>query len=148
MAYRDEIDDKAFDTMQRATLGSPDRMFKRGKLFTESEYNTRATRAERQTYDKGAYNILAELYSEDKSSGKFDNLNFEQFLGVLNNSYLQEKFMYPKEEDPLYYRQGGVLLSDVYGGDPEQLKLSAYNFYADGIDKANISVAAPDSDRY
>ena len=143
-----EIDDRAFDNMQEATGRAPDRLFKEGRMFTESEYNTRATRAERQTYDKGAYNILAELYSEDKSSGKFDDLNFEQFLGVLNNSYLQEKFMYPKEEDPLYYRQGGVLLSDVYGGDPEQLKLSAYNFYADGTDKSNISVAAPDSDRY
>lgn len=61
MAYRDEVDDKAFDTMQRATLGSPDRMFKRGKLFTESEYNTRANQAERLAYDEDAYGILSKL---------------------------------------------------------------------------------------
>ena len=36
-----EIDDRAFNNMQEATLGSPDRMFKRGKLFTESEYKER-----------------------------------------------------------------------------------------------------------
>ena len=61
MAYRDEVDDRAFDNMQRATLGSPDRMFKGGELFTESEYNTKSNQAERLAYDKSAYEIFSSI---------------------------------------------------------------------------------------
>ena len=158
MAYRDEIDDKAFDTMQRATLGSPDRMFKRGKLFTESEYNTRANQAERLAYDEDAYGILSKLYDEDRATiekqGKFENLTFNQFLGAINDEYLREKFVYSRKDDPEYYAAGGKLLTDIYEGDTEQLKLSARNFYMSRDEeiprrtRANVSVKAPEAGRY
>jgi|TARA_Y100000034_G_scaffold97705_1_gene119414 hypothetical protein len=149
-----EIDDKAFNNMQEGTREAPDRLFKEGRLFTESEYNTRASTKERLSYDKGAYDILAELYTEDKAEGKFEDLNFLQFLGTLNNAYLEEKFTHPTKEDPSYYRKAGKLLSDVYGSDPEQLKLSAYNFYASSgdeskrRDRSNISIKAPEAETY
>ena len=155
MAYRDEVDDKAFSNMQRATLGSPDRMFKRGKLFTESEYNTRATQAERLSYDEDAYKILSELYAEDRDvKGKFDKLSFNQFLGALNDEYIQEKFVYSRKDDPGYYAAGGKLLTDVYEGDVEQLKLSASNFYRSRQEEiprrsdANVSIKAPEARSY
>ena len=155
MAYRDEVDDRAFNNMQRATLGSPDRMFKRGKLFTESEYNTRANQAERLSYDEDAYKVLSELYAEDRDvKGKFDKLTFTQFLGALNDEYLQEKFVYSRKDDPSYYASGGKLLADVYGGDAEQLKLSARNFYESRQEevprrsRANVSIKAPEAEKY
>ena len=153
-----EIDDRAFDNMQEATLGSPDRMFKGGRLFTESEYNTRANQVERLSYDKDAYKILSELYAEDKAGiekqGKFENLTFTQFLGSLKDEYLKEKFTYSKKDDPSYYAKGGKLLEDIYGGDAEQLKLSAHNFYTTKEEesskrsRSNISIKAPESERY
>ena len=162
MAYRDEVDDRAFDNMQRATLGSPDRMFKKGKLFTESEYNTRATQAERLAYDESAYDILSKLYEEDRTNpewqGKFDKLNFKQFLGAINDEYLTEKFVRSRKDDPSYYALGGKLLSDVYEGDVEQLKLSARNFYESTQEekpslwgkrsRSNISIKAPEAEQY
>ena len=42
-----EIDDKAFNNMQEGTREAPDRLFKEGRLFTESEYNTRASTKEK-----------------------------------------------------------------------------------------------------
>jgi hypothetical protein len=143
-----EIDDRAFDNMQRATDRAPDRLFKGERIFTESEYNTRATTEERLDYDKEAYNILAKLYAEDKAGDKFGELDFLQFLGTLNNKYIEEKFEYPRETDPRYYTEGGRLLGDVYGSDAEQLKLSAYNFYTDRRDRSNISIKAPGAERY
>ena len=153
-----EIDDRAFNNMQRATLSSPDRMFKRGKLFTESEYNTKATQAERLAYDESAYEVLSKLYEEDKTNvewqGKFDKVSFNQFLGALNDEYLQEKFIYSRKDDPSYYAAGGKLLSDVYGGDAEQLKLSARNFYKSRQEeiprrsRANVSIKAPEAEKY
>ena len=151
-----EIDDRTFDTMQRATLGSPDRMFKGGKLFTESEYNTRANQAERLAYDEDAYGILSKLYDEDKDveGGKFDKLTFNQFLGAINDEYLTEKFVRSRKDDPSYYAAGGKLLTDIYEGDVEQLKLSARNFYMSRNEeiprrsRANIPAKAPEAERY
>jgi hypothetical protein len=149
-----EIDDRAFNNMQRETSRTSDRLFKEDRGFTESEYNTMANTKERLSYDKGAYGILAELYAEDKSEGKFDNLSFTQFLKTLSNSYLEEKFTYPRKTDPSYYREGGDLLLNVFGGDPEQMKLSAYNFHTSDDDKSrvrdrsNVSIKAPEAESY
>ena len=143
-----EIDDRAFDNMQRSTDRAPDRLFKGGRMFTESEYNTRATTAERLGYDREAYDVLSELYAEDKTKDRFSELYFLQFLGTLDNQYLEEKFTYPRKEDPGYYTKAGDLLGDIYGSDPEQLKLSAYNFFTDKRDRANVSIKAPRAERY
>ena len=141
-------DDRAFDNMRRSTDRAPDRLFERGPVFTESEYNTRATTAERLGYDKEAYDILSELYAEDKAKDRFSELDFLQFLGTLDNEYLEEKFLFSKKDDPGYYAKGGKLLGDTYGRDPEQLKLSAYNFYSDRRDRANVSIKAPEAESY
>tara|TARA_R100000789_G_C2874763_1_gene112535 strand:- start:11 stop:448 length:438 start_codon:yes stop_codon:yes gene_type:complete len=143
-----EIDDRAFDNMRRSTDRAPDRLFERGPVFTESEYNTRATTAERLGYDKEAYDILSELYAEDKAKDRFSELDFLQFLGTLDNEYLEEKFLFSKKDDPGYYAKGGKLLGDTYGRDPEQLKLSARNFYTDRRDRANVSIKAPEAESY
>ena len=143
-----EIDDRAFNNMRRATDRAPDNLFKEGRMFTESEYNTMANTEERLSYDKEAYGVLAELYSEDKAKDRFSELDFLQFLGTLKNEYIEEKFTYPKETDPRYYSEGGRLLGDIYGGDAEQLKLSAYNFYTDKRDRANVSIKAPGAEKY
>ena len=34
----DAVDNEAFDNMQRSTDRAPDRLFKEGRMFTESEY--------------------------------------------------------------------------------------------------------------
>jgi len=153
-----EIDDRAFDNMQRSTNRAPDRLFERGPMFTESEYNTRATTAERSEYDSRAYFLLKDLYSEDKKKDMFQTLNFSQYLQNLDNDYIEEKFLQARKDDPEFYKDAGNLLRDIYGGDPEQLKLSAYNVYG-GIgtpestkgyqrDRSNVSIKAPGAGSY
>jgi hypothetical protein len=153
-----EVDDRAFDNMRRATDRAPDRLFEEGRVFTESEYNTRATTVERGDYDSRAYFLLKDLYSEDKKKDRFQTLNFSQYLQNLDNDYLEEKFLHARKDDPEYYRDAGKLLDDIYGGDVEQLKLSAYNVYG-GIgtpeetkgyrrDRSNVSIKAPQAEQY
>ena len=62
-----DIDDKAFDNMRRATDRAPDRLFEKGRMFTESEYNTRASTKERLGYDQKAYSFLQDLFQEDRA---------------------------------------------------------------------------------
>ena len=149
-----EIDDKAFDNMRRATDAAPDRLFERGRMFTESEYNTKATTAERGEYDSRAYFLLKDLYSEDKKKDRFQTLNFSQYLQNLDNDYLEEKFLRTRKEDPKYYRDAGTLLREVYGGDAEQMKLSAWNVFGTTQDsdfkreRSNISIKAPGAGSY
>ena len=56
-----EYDNKAFNNMQKATAGASD------KMFTESEYNINATHKERQDYDSRAYDLLQNLFQEDRA---------------------------------------------------------------------------------
>lgn len=152
---KDNPNNLAFNAMQEATLGSPERMLKRGGLFIESEYNTRSTQAERLAYDKSAYEILLKLYKEDKDiKDRFDKLTFTQYLGAIDDEYLKEKFLYSRKDDPAYYFEGGRLLEDIFEDDPEQLKLSAYNFYQSQSEetprrsRANVSIEAPEAEKY
>jgi hypothetical protein len=148
------LDDTAFDNMQRATRRTPDRMFKEGKLFTESEYNTYATTKERRDYDSRAYSILQDLYAEDKAKDRFQTFDFPQFLENIDREYLEEKFMHSRKGDPKYYSEAGDLLRDIYGGDTEQLKLSAFNFESKLLseeaarDRSNVSIKAPRAESY
>ena len=152
-----EIDDKAFDNMRRVTDRPSDRLFERGRMFTESEYNTKATTAERGEYDSQAYFLLQDLYREDKKKDKFQTLDFSQYLENLDNDYLEEKFLRTRKEDPEYYRDAGKLLREVYGGDSEQLKLSAWNVSGSmgtdeeprsRRDRSNVSIKAPGASSY
>ena len=145
-----EIDDRAFDNMQRSTNRAPDRLFERGPMFTESEYNTKATTAERNKYDSKAYFLLKDLYNEDSKKDKFQTLNFSQYLQNLDNAYIEEKFLKARKDDPEFYKDAGNLLRDIYGGDPEQLKLSAHNVHASTSrrDRSNVSIKAPGAGSY
>jgi|TARA_Y100000310_G_scaffold215813_1_gene216768 hypothetical protein len=153
-----EIDDRAFDNMRRATDRAPDRMFEGGRLFTESEYNTSATDKERKGYDSEAYFLLKDLYSEDRKKDRFQTFNFSEYLQNLDRKYLEEKFLHSKKGDPEYYGKAGNLLRDVYGGDVEQLKLSASNVHASigtpeqtrdfRADRSNVSIKAPEAEKY
>ena len=138
----------AFDNMQKATERAPDNLFESGRVFTESKYNTEATAAERDSYDSEAYLILKDLYNEDKKKGRFQTLDFSQFLQSLDNDYLEEKFLETRKGDPKYYEKAGKLLRDVYSRDVEQLKLSAHNFSADRRDRSNVSIKAPEARSY
>ena len=144
-----EIDDKAFDNMRRATDRAPDRMFKEGRMFTESEYNTRASTKERLDYDQKAYSFLQDLFQEDRAKrSDIKDWDFDRYLVNLKNSYLEEKFIESREGDPDFYGEAGSMLRSVYADDVEQLKLSAHNFLAQRRDKANVSIKAPQAEGY
>ena len=70
--------------------------------------------------------------------------------GDLDNDYIEEKFLKARKDDPEFYKDAGNLLSDIYGGDPEQLKLSAYNVHASTSrrDRSNVSIKAPGAESY
>ena len=149
-----EIDDKAFDNMRRLTDRAPDRMFKEGRLFTESEYNTRATTKERLGYDQKAYSFLQDLFQEDRvKRSDIKDWDFDRYLSNLKSSYLEEKFIESREGDPDFYSKAGEMLRSVYSDDVDQLKLSARNVHSqmrgrEARDRSNISIKAPEAELY
>ena len=145
-----EIDDRAFNNMRRATDRVPDRLFKGDRIFTESEYNINATNKERQDYDQKAYSFLQDLFREDKAKrSDIKDWDFDRYLANLKNSYLEEKFINSKKEDPAFYGKAGAMLRSVYSDDVEQLKLSARNVSARMTpDRSNVSIKAPGAELY
>ena len=144
-----DIDDKAFDNMRRATDRAPDRLFEKGRMFTESEYNTRASTKERLGYDQKAYSFLQDLFQEDRAKrSDIKDWYFDRYLVNLKNSYLEEKFIESREGDPDFYGKAGEMLRSVYSDDVDQLKLSARNVSAQRRDRANVSIKAPGAERY
>jgi len=144
-----DIDDKAFDNMRRATDRAPDRLFEKGRMFTESEYNTRASTKERLGYDQKAYSLLQDLFQEDRAKrSDIKDWDFDRYLVNLKNSYLEEKFIESREGDPDFYGKAGEMLRSVYSDDVDQLKLSARNVSAQRRDRANVSIKAPGAERY
>jgi len=144
-----EIDDRAFDNMRRATDQAPDRLFKEGPIFTESEYNTRATTKERLGYDQKAYSFLQDLFQEDRvKRSDIRDWDFDRYLANLKNSYLEEKFIESREGDPDFYSRAGDMLRSVYSDDVEQLKLSARNVSAQRRERDNVSIKAPGAESY
>ena len=159
-----EIDDRAFNNMRRATDRAPDRLFKGDRIFTESEYNINATNKERQDYDQKAYSFLQDLFQEDKAKrSDIKDWDFDRYLANLKNSYLEEKFINSKKEDPAFYGKAGAMLRSVYSDDVEQLKLSARNVSArmtpagegdfetrtrTARDRSNVSIKAPGAELY
>ena len=138
-----EYDNKAFSNMQKATAGASDEM------FTESEYNLNASNKERQDYDSRAYDLLQNLFQEDKAKrSDIKDWDFDRYLANLKDSYLEEKFINSKEGDPDYYGEAGAMLRSVYSDDVGQLKLSAKNFKDDMPSRANISIKAPEAEQY
>ena len=138
-----EYDNKAFNNMQEATASTSDEM------FTESEYNINASNKERQDYDIRAYDLLQNLFQEDKAKrSDIKDWDFDRYLANLKDSYLEEKFINSKEGDPDYYGEAGAMLLSVYSDDVGQLKLSAKNFKDDMPSRANISIKAPEAEQY
>ena len=145
-----EYDNKAFNNMKEATASASD------KMFTESEYNINATNKERQDYDSRAYELLQNLFQEDKAKRPdIKDWDFDRYLSNLKNSYLEEKFINSKEGDPDYYSEAGDMLRSVYSDDASQLILSAKNFKGDipsrigrERSRANISIKAPEAEQY
>ena len=158
-----EYDNKAFNNMKEATASASD------KMFTESEYNINATNKERQDYDSRAYELLQNLFQEDKAKrSDIKDWNFNKYLDNLKDSYLEEKFINSKEGDPDYYGEAGAMLRSVYSDDVGQLKLSARNVSAQiseaykpnlekddykerakaARDRSNVSIKAPEAEQY
>ena len=144
-----EYDNKAFNNMKEATASASD------KMFTESEYNINATNKERQDYDIRAYELLQNLYQEDKAKhSDIKDWDFDRYLANLKDSYLEEKFIGSKEGDPDYYGKAGAMLRSVYSDDVGQLKLSARNVHSqmalasEARDRSNISIKAPEAELY
>ena len=145
-----EYDNKAFNNMQEATASASD------KMFTESEYNINATNKERQDYDSRAYRLLQNLFQEDKAKRQdIKDWDFNRYLSNLKASYLEEKFINARKEDPDYYSEAGDMLRSVYSDDASQLILSAKNFKGDipsrigrERSRANISIKAPEAEQY
>ena len=145
-----EYDNKAFNNMKKVTASASD------KMFTESEYSINATNKERQDYDSRAYELLHNLFQEDKAKRPdIKDWDFNRYLSNLKNSYLEEKFINSKEGDPDYYSEAGDMLRSVYSDDASQLILSAKNFKGDipsrigrERSRANISIKAPEAEQY
>ena len=148
--YGKDIDRDTFNEMQRVTREAPDRMFKDDKVFTESPYNTTFDDLARYNADEDSYQILEKLFEQDKiSSPNIKDWDFDRYVENLSSSRLGELFTKSRKDDPGFYHKAGNLLSEVYADDPDQLKLSARNFFASkgkrgaSIDRSNISVKAP-----
>jgi hypothetical protein len=148
--YGKDVDRDTFNEMQRVTREAPDKMFKDDKVFTESQYNTSFNDLERYVADRNSFQILQQLFEEDKaSSPNIKDWDFGRYVENLSSSRLGELFTKSRKDDPGFYHKAGALLSNVYADDADQLKLSARNFYASKgkrgapIDKSNISVKAP-----
>lgn len=126
-------DNKAFNAMNSATRSAPDRMFKDDRVFTESVYNTQATSEERKNYDRRSFDVLSEVFEADqKRNPRLKEWGLKQYLKNLNSSYLEDIIM--SKDHPMWEKVGGEmrssyehLLSTVYEGDVDQLKLSAWN---------------------
>jgi hypothetical protein len=117
-------------------------------IFTESYYNTDASDKERKDYDKQAHTLLRQMYSKDKSEGKFENIDFDQYINIVNNAWFDEVALNTNDDDPDFYMKAGDLLMDTYNGDVDQFKLSAKNFTAKNKDKSNIASYAPEKSAY
>ena len=139
-------DAAAFEAMNNVTKSAPDTMFKDDRVFTESLYNTQATSEERGDYDRRSYDALREIFKADrKRDQKLKNWSFQRYLKNLKSSYLEEIIMSEDhpinlsgEMRPSYER----LLSTVYEGDVDQLKLSAWNIMQEKPTKDRSNIPA------
>ena len=142
----EDADNRAFNAMNKVTTGAPDRMFKDDRVFTESVYNTNATEDQRRGYDRKAFSIIHEVFEADKKRNpKLRNWDINRYLSNLHNSYLEDIIM--SEDHPINIsgetRPGYAnLLQDVYEGDVDQLKLSAWNLMQDKPTKDRSNIPA------
>ena len=109
-------DDQAFNSIPKDSSS---------ELFTESYYNTKASKEEKGAFDRKAHGYLKKMYGEDQERGLFQNLDYHQYLNALSGSFFEERINLPREEDPKYYEEVGNMFFDTYEGDFDQFKKSA-----------------------
>ena len=80
-------DDVAFNNMQEATRS------KASKLFTESQYNTLASKEERAGYDKKAYSALLGMWQSDRDKNQFKGIDFDRYIELLKPSLFEERVL-------------------------------------------------------
>ena len=123
MAY---TDNQAFDSIPKDS-GSD--------LFTESYYNTKASKDEKGSYDRKAHGYLQKMFKQDREKGLFENLDYNQYVSAMSASFFEERVNLPKKEDPKYYDEAGTMFFDIYEGDFDQFKKSAMSYTDDGQPK-------------
>ena len=109
-----EYDNQAFNNMQEATRS------KASKLFTESQYNTLASKEERAGYDKKALDALIGMWQSDRDKNQFKGIDFNRYVELLKPSLFEERALSPKGDQKL-----GDFFLDIYEGDVDQFKASA-----------------------
>ena len=110
----DKVDNIAFDNMQEVTRN------KASKLFTESQYNTLASKEERAGYDKKAYSALIGMWQSDRDKNQFKGIDFDRYVELLKPSLFEERVLARKGDQKL-----GDFFLDIYEGDVDQFKASA-----------------------
>lgn len=113
--------DKAFDAMMNSTQTT-------GKLYTESLYNTEASKEDQGSYDRKAQKFLKRMYKDDQDAGLFEKLDYDQYIGSLSPNFFNERMNNPREGDPSYYEDMSAFFNDTYEGDFDQFKDSAYKY--------------------
>lgn len=116
-----KTDDKAFDAMMNSSQTT-------GNLYTESFYNTKATRDEQASMDRKAQAYLKRMYQDDKNAGLFEKLNYDQYIGSLSQSFFRERLDYPKDNDPSYFEEFGAFFNENYEGDFDQFRDSSMKY--------------------
>jgi len=109
-----EYDNKAFSNMQEATRS------KASKLFTESQYNTFASKKERAGYDKKALDVLIGMWQSDRDKNQFKGIDFDRYIELLKPSLFEERALSREGDQKL-----GDFFLDIYEGDVDQFKASA-----------------------
>ena len=109
-----EYDNKAFSNMQEVTRS------KASKLFTESQYNTLASKEERAGYDKKAYSALLGMWQSDRDKNQFKGIDFDRYVKLLKPSLFEERVLAREGDQKL-----GDFFLDVYEGDFDQFRASA-----------------------
>ena len=107
-------DDVAFNNMQEATRN------KASNLFTESQYNTLASKEERAGYDKKALNALIGMWQSDRDKNQFKGIDFDRYVELLKPSLFEERVLAREGDQKL-----GDFFLDIYEGDVDQFKASA-----------------------
>ena len=104
----------AFNAMNKAA-GS-----KASNLFTESQYNTLASKEERAGYDKKAYSALIGMWQSDRDKNQFKGIDFDRYVELLKPSLFEERVLAREGDQKL-----GDFFIDIYEGDVDQFKASA-----------------------
>ena len=103
----------AFSSMQEVTRN------KASNLFTESQYNTIASKKERAGYDQKALDALIGMWQSDRDKNQFKGIDFDRYIELLKPSLFEERVLAREGDQKL-----GDFFLDIYEGDVDQFKAS------------------------